>query len=170
MTQNGNTLSDGRGKSYTWDFENRLVQAIVPGTKGGTTSYLYDGYSVLEELDNSGNFLDGWPTQARFWLEWGRMFIRHRLGPTIKLDCPHALGTDTFPPQRAESFRGRRSFSTRLVSSLRDLVLIFGGLPRTYPSASLRAGWAIVCRPFGAGVGRCARLRSGRLICPCHPE
>jgi YD repeat-containing protein len=58
---NGNTLSDASGKSYTWDFENRLVQAVVPGTGTitfrydplgrriqksgplGTTNYLYDG-------------------------------------------------------------------------------------------------------------------------------
>jgi hypothetical protein len=33
------------------------------------------------------------------------MFTRHRLGPTNKLDCPHAMGTDAFSPQRAESFR-----------------------------------------------------------------
>src|ERR1700682_2357394 len=33
------------------------------------------------------------------------MFTRHRLGPTNKLDCPHAMGTDTFSTQRAESFR-----------------------------------------------------------------
>jgi YD repeat-containing protein len=37
---NGNTLSDPSGKSYTWDFENRLVQAVVPGT--GTTTFKYD--------------------------------------------------------------------------------------------------------------------------------
>src|SRR2546427_285522 len=30
---------------------------------------------------------------------------RHRLGPTNKLDCPHAMGTNAFSPQRAESFR-----------------------------------------------------------------
>ena len=28
---NGNTLSDPSGKSYTWDFENRLMSAVVPG-------------------------------------------------------------------------------------------------------------------------------------------
>jgi len=28
---NGNTLSDAQGRSFTWDFENRLVQALVPG-------------------------------------------------------------------------------------------------------------------------------------------
>src|SRR5580700_8779214 len=74
---NGNTLSDPSGKQYTWDFENRLVQAMVPGTNGGTTTfkydpfgrriqksgplgttnYLYDGDSVLEGLDGSGNVL-----------------------------------------------------------------------------------------------------------------
>jgi len=37
---NGNTLSDPSGKSYTWDFENRLIQAVVPGT--GTTTFRYD--------------------------------------------------------------------------------------------------------------------------------
>jgi RHS repeat-associated protein len=74
---NGNTLSDPSGKQYTWDFENRLVQAVVPGTHGGTTTfkydpfgrriqksgplgttnYLYDGRNLLEELDASGNVL-----------------------------------------------------------------------------------------------------------------
>jgi hypothetical protein len=33
------------------------------------------------------------------------MFTRHRLGPANKLDCPHAMGTNAFSPQRAESFR-----------------------------------------------------------------
>src|ERR1017187_8649958 len=33
------------------------------------------------------------------------MSTRHRLGPTNKLDCPHAVGTNAFSPQRAESFR-----------------------------------------------------------------
>jgi RHS repeat-associated protein len=37
---NGNTLSDPSGKSYSWDFENRLTQAIVPGT--GTVAFKYD--------------------------------------------------------------------------------------------------------------------------------
>jgi RHS repeat-associated protein len=78
---NGNTLSDPSGKSYTWDFENRLTQAVVPGTNAGTTNfkydpfgrriqksgplgttnYLYDGVditsNVIEELDSSGNVL-----------------------------------------------------------------------------------------------------------------
>src|ERR1700676_5342982 len=33
------------------------------------------------------------------------MFTRHRLGPTNKLDCPHAMGINAFSPQRAKSFR-----------------------------------------------------------------
>ncbi len=38
---NGNTLTDAQGRSFTWDFENRLVQAVVPGTNGGTTTFKY---------------------------------------------------------------------------------------------------------------------------------
>jgi RHS repeat-associated protein len=74
---NGNTLSDAQGRSFTWDFENRLIQAVVPGTNGGTTTfkydpfgrriqksgplgttnYLYDGINAIEQIDNSGNVL-----------------------------------------------------------------------------------------------------------------
>ena len=72
---NGNTLSDPSGKSYTWDFENRLVSAMVPvsgtvtfkyDTFGrrieksswlGTTNYLHDRAGLVEEVDNSGNVL-----------------------------------------------------------------------------------------------------------------
>ena len=77
LDANGNTLSDPSGKSYTWDFENRLTQAVVPGTNGGTTTfkydpfgrriqkagplgttnYLYDGHNDIEEVDSSGNVL-----------------------------------------------------------------------------------------------------------------
>jgi len=72
---NGNTLSDASGKSYSWDFENRLVQAVVPGTNGGTTTFkydpfgrriykqspsftsvfLYDGADLLETVSGSGS-------------------------------------------------------------------------------------------------------------------
>ena len=41
---NGNTLSDPSGKSYSWDFENRLTQAVVPGANGGTASFKYDPF------------------------------------------------------------------------------------------------------------------------------
>src|ERR1700728_2107724 len=71
LDANGNTLSDPSGKSYSWDFENRLTQAVVPGTGTvtfkydpfgrriqksgplGTTNYLYDMRELIEETDNS---------------------------------------------------------------------------------------------------------------------
>jgi RHS repeat-associated protein len=79
---NGNTLSDPSGKSYSWDFENRLTQAVVPGTGTttfkydpfgrriqksgplGTTNYLYDGFQLVQEVDQSGNILSRY-TQDR---------------------------------------------------------------------------------------------------------
>jgi RHS repeat-associated protein len=81
---NGNTLSDASGRQYTWDFENRLTQAVVPGTNGGTTTfkydpfgrriqksgplgttnYLYDGFQLVQEIDQSGNSLSRY-TQDR---------------------------------------------------------------------------------------------------------
>jgi RHS repeat-associated protein len=75
LDANGNTLTDASGKSYSWDFDNRLTQAIVPnvGTTTfrydpfgrriqksgplGTTNFLYDGMNVIEEADNGGNVL-----------------------------------------------------------------------------------------------------------------
>lgn len=76
---NGNTLSDAQGRSFTWDFENRLVQATNPGVGTttfkydpfgrrtqksgplGTTTFLYDGIdassNIIEEVDASGNVL-----------------------------------------------------------------------------------------------------------------
>ena len=39
---NGNTLSDATGKQYSWDFDNRLTQAIVPNV--GTTTFKYDPF------------------------------------------------------------------------------------------------------------------------------
>lgn len=77
---NGNTLSDPSGKSYTWDFENRLVQAVVPGTNGGTTTFrydpfgrriqkispsvtsifVYDGNGLVETLNGSGSEIAGY--------------------------------------------------------------------------------------------------------------
>jgi RHS repeat-associated protein len=81
---NGNTLSDPQGRGFTWDFENRLTQAAVPGANGGTTTFKYDPFgrriqksgplgttnysydldSVLEEMDQSGNVLARY-TQGR---------------------------------------------------------------------------------------------------------
>src|SRR4029077_5521571 len=77
---NGNTKTKPDGTQYSWDFENRLTQVVLPGTGGTvnfkydpfgrriqkaftqngtttTTDYLYDGDNLLEEVDNSGNVL-----------------------------------------------------------------------------------------------------------------
>ncbi len=72
---NGYTLTDAQGRSFTWDFENRLVQATNPsvGTRTfrydffgrrvqksgplGTTNYLYDGITDILEVDGSGVIL-----------------------------------------------------------------------------------------------------------------
>jgi hypothetical protein len=41
------------------------------------------------------------------------MFIRHRHGPTDKLDCSHAMGTDAFSLEwSSESFRHILLFTT----------------------------------------------------------
>jgi RHS repeat-associated protein len=72
LDANGNTLSDAAGRTYTWDFENRLTQVVVPGTgtvsfkydpfgrriykssTSGTSIFAYDGDNVLEETNASG--------------------------------------------------------------------------------------------------------------------
>ncbi len=75
---NGNTLTDATGRHFTWDYDNRLTQVVMPGTGGTvnfkydpfgrriqkaftqngtttTTNYVYDGPNLLETLDQSGN-------------------------------------------------------------------------------------------------------------------
>ncbi|MBV9572581.1 MAG: hypothetical protein JOY93_00900 [Acidobacteriales bacterium] len=77
---NGNTKTKPDGSQYTWDYENRLTQVVLPGTGGTvnfkydpfgrriqkaftqgstttTTSYLYDGDNSMEEMDVAGNVL-----------------------------------------------------------------------------------------------------------------
>src|ERR1700723_2765414 len=79
---NGNTLSDAQGRSFTWDFENRLTQVVNPGVGTttfrydpfgrriqksgplGTTNYLYDGTNLLETTNGSGNEVASY-TQTR---------------------------------------------------------------------------------------------------------
>jgi YD repeat-containing protein len=80
---NGNTLSDPSGRSYTWDFENRLTQVVNPGVGTttfrydpfgrriqksgplGTTNYLYDGPSLLEEIDQTASVLAKYMSTTR---------------------------------------------------------------------------------------------------------
>jgi RHS repeat-associated protein len=80
---NGNTLTDASGKSYAWDFENRLKQVTLPNSGGTvaflydpfgrriqkvyttganpptstTTNYVYDGDNAIETVDQNGNAL-----------------------------------------------------------------------------------------------------------------
>jgi RHS repeat-associated protein len=80
---NGNTLTSVTGSNtttYTWDFENRMASATLPGTGGNvtykydpfgrriqksftqnstttTTNYLYDGNNSIEEVDQNGAVL-----------------------------------------------------------------------------------------------------------------
>jgi YD repeat-containing protein len=99
---NGNTLSDPSGKSYSWDFENRLTQAVVPGTGTvafkydpfgrriqksgplGTTNYLYDGdwANVIEEVDGTGSVVARY-TQEELGLDLGA-------GPSFRWFNPDA--------------------------------------------------------------------------------
>src|SRR5205085_7377780 len=76
---NGNTLTktvSAGTRTYNWDFENRLMSVVLPGSRGtatfkydplgrriqkssgsGTTNYLYDGDNTVEELNSAGNVL-----------------------------------------------------------------------------------------------------------------
>ena len=85
LDANGNALSDALGRSFTWSSENRLVQAVVPGQNGGTTTfkydpfgrriqksgplgtiyYLYDGANLVAEAGNSGNILESYAQGLR---------------------------------------------------------------------------------------------------------
>ena len=78
LDANGNTLSDPSGKSYSWDFENRLTQATVPGTGTVTFKYdplgrriyksspnftgifVYDGGNLIETVNASGTEISGY--------------------------------------------------------------------------------------------------------------
>jgi RHS repeat-associated protein len=58
LDANGNTLSDPSGKSYSWDFENRLTQVVNPGV--GTTTFKYDpfGRRIYKQSPSfTGSFL-----------------------------------------------------------------------------------------------------------------
>jgi RHS repeat-associated protein len=75
LDANGNTLSDAQGRTFTWDFENRLTQVVNPGVGTttfrydpfgrriqksgllGTTNYLHDGDNLIEEMDGNASIL-----------------------------------------------------------------------------------------------------------------
>lgn len=80
----GNTTTKSDGTMYSWDFESRLTQVVVPGTgrvtfkydpfgrriqkiaPSGTTNYLYDGKNAIEEVDNAGNVLARYTHEPRW--------------------------------------------------------------------------------------------------------
>jgi hypothetical protein len=60
LDANGNTLSDAGGKSYTWDFENRLVQAVSEAVQCGEDAHsglAIDTANVSLSGDGKDNFL-----------------------------------------------------------------------------------------------------------------
>ena len=97
---NGNTLSDPSGKSYTWDFENRLTQAVVPGT--GTTTFKYDPFG--RRIQKSGplgttNYLyDGRKPHRGSGSTVGTSF--YKICPSRSLD--ESLSTELGPPSYYE--------------------------------------------------------------------
>src|SRR5262249_33987218 len=83
---NGNLLSETTGtqvKSYTWDLDNRLRQVRLPGgttnlfdydanglrirknDSTGTTAYLLEGNTILEELNASGSIVTSYFTNPQ---------------------------------------------------------------------------------------------------------
>src|SRR5262249_27753220 len=103
---NGNLLSETTGtqvKSYTWDLDNRLRQVTLPGGgtnlfdydanglrihknySTGTTGFLLNGPSVLDELSPSGSTVTSYltnPTVHTIELEWptGWQFLKGLIG------------------------------------------------------------------------------------------
>src|SRR3982751_2899110 len=80
------------------------------------------------------------------------MFTGHRLGATNKLDCPNAMGTDAFSPQRPESFRYFLLLSSpRLVYHRRkptNLRISFGASAAEFPPSGFRVrSHAGACSP-----------------------
>ena len=72
--KDGEMLTRPDGKQFKWDYENRMTQAILPGSGGtvtftydpfgrriqksgplGTANYIYDGKNILETLDQNAN-------------------------------------------------------------------------------------------------------------------
>jgi RHS repeat-associated protein len=153
LDANGNTLSDASGKQYTWDFENRLVQAVVPGTNGGTTTfrydlfgrriqksgplgttnYLYDGPNLAEELDASGNVL------ARYTQDLGvdEPFAEIRSG-TTSYYASDGLGSITSLTNPSATITGTYGYDSlgNLVSSTGSLVNPFRNTAREFDSES----------------------------------
>src|ERR1700728_1341887 len=84
LDANGNTLSDPSGKSYTWDFENRLLSSTVPGT--GTVTFKYDpfGRRIYKSSPTwTGAFAYDGNNLIETMNSSGTVVARYTQGPTI---------------------------------------------------------------------------------------
>ncbi len=118
---NGNTLSDAQGRSFTWDFENRLTQVVNPGVGTtsfrydpfgrriqksgplGTTNYVYDTTSLIDELDGTGGVLAGYTHSldideplADIRSGTANYYQADGLGSITSLTNPYAAATATY--------------------------------------------------------------------------
>lgn len=116
---NGNTLtkSDSSGTAqYSWDVENRLTQAVVPGV--GTTTFRYDPIgrrirkskpsgtinfihagidirgNAIEEVDNNENILKRCKDRRRNW----EIGDRRDVCQSSFVEKPGAFRLSRFPP------------------------------------------------------------------------
>jgi len=139
---NGNTLSDAQGRSFTWDFENRLTQAIVPGANGGTTTFRYDPFG--RRIQKSGplgitNFAYDGNNLIETMNSSGTVVARYTHGPTI--DQPLAV------------FQGSATdyYEADTLGSVTSLSNGAGALANTYTYDSygkLTASTGTIANPF----------------------
>ena len=81
---NGNTLSDPNGRTYVWDFENRLTSVFVPGT--GTVTFKYDPFGRRIQKSSPlriANFVYSGRTVAAEIDSLGNATARYAQGPRI---------------------------------------------------------------------------------------
>jgi RHS repeat-associated protein len=96
LDANGNTLSDPSGKSYSWDFENRLVSATVPGT--GTVTFKYDpfGRRIYKSSPTwTGAFAYDGNNLIETMNSSGTVVARYTQGPTIDQPLAEFRGSTT---------------------------------------------------------------------------
>ncbi len=130
---NRNTLTDAQGRSFTWDFENRLTQAVVPGTNGGTTTLKYDPFGrriqksgpfgTIEEVDGSATILARYTQGQNFDEPFSQLrrtstsyFEADGLGTITSLSNPAGAVAQTY---MFDSFGNQISSSGSLTNAFR---------------------------------------------------
>src|SRR5208282_4238691 len=96
LDANGNTLSDPSGKSYSWDFENRLLSSTVPGT--GTVTFKYDpfGRRIYKSSPTwTGAFAYDGNNLIETMNSSGTVVARYTQGPTIDQPLAEFQGSTT---------------------------------------------------------------------------